>query len=457
MERVHLRKDGQPPLSGRAEDRHVRSARRHRLLGRDDVGRGLLGDPPVEHRVQQELAARDRPREHAQVGERDASGRLEYGRAPIEEFENWDYAASRYHSSPFAWINAGPLESPYDDTRPPSYVQTQLTAMRKFGMGGGFANYHHGGGLTPSRYAPYADALRAAAMPGNVDATAPTLDAAAGAASIQGTAHDNLAVWAVRWRDDLGGSGIAELDFTITQGDMLYIKDWRMNWSVPEEALTDGASSVTGARRRHQAQHVGPRVVVAGQAAAASRGRRGTAERHASALATSSAGKRPGRRECAATGGVVRRACHVASRLRLCASSPPALPRAVAAMAIPSAPPDEPSPPSTEPARQPAAGAADRLIFWADCERVAALTDDELDFWEESGVDGFVCGGPRLRGLGGHPGLHRRGGRGRSPGISSSSSERSAIGDRRASRGARDEDVPGRLPLELQEHGYAAG
>ena len=54
-----------------------------------------------------------------------------------KEFENWDYAAARYHSSPFSWINAGPLSSSWDDARSPSYVQTQLTAMRKFGMGGG--------------------------------------------------------------------------------------------------------------------------------------------------------------------------------------------------------------------------------------------------------------------------------------------------------------------------------
>ena len=45
--------------------------------------------------------------------------------------------------------------------------------------------------------------------------------------------------------------------------------------------------------------------------------------------------------------------------------------------------------------------AADRLIFWAGCERVAELTDDELDFWKESGVDGFVCQVGRLRELGG--------------------------------------------------------
>ena len=137
------------------------------------------------------------------------------------------------------------MRSPYDDARPPSYVQTQLTAVRKFGMGGGFANYHHGGGLTPSWYAPYADIMRAAATPGNVDSTRPTLHAAATAGKIQGTAHDNLAVWVVRWRDNLGGRGVAELDFKVTEGDMLYIKDWQMDWSVPREEITDGASSVT--------------------------------------------------------------------------------------------------------------------------------------------------------------------------------------------------------------------
>ena len=162
-----------------------------------------------------------------------------------KEFENWDYAESRYHSSPFAWINAGPLSSSWDDARPPEYVQTQLTAMRKFGMGGGFANYHYGGGLTPSKYAPYANVIRGAATPGNVDAAAPTLDAAAAAGDIHGTAHDNLAVWSVRWRDNLGGAGVATLDFRITQGEPLYIKNWRMGWMIPRSALTDGARSVT--------------------------------------------------------------------------------------------------------------------------------------------------------------------------------------------------------------------
>ena len=101
--------------------------------------------------------------------------------------------------------------------------------------------------------------------------------------------------------------------------------------------------------------------------------------------------------------------------------------------------------------------AADRLIFWAGCERVAALTDDELDFWEESGVDGFVCMVGRLRELRRDPGLHRRRGRVADRRSVRAPANAARLGDRRAGRGARDEDVPGRLPLELQQHGHAAG
>ncbi|MFP5317593.1 MAG: hypothetical protein ACLGI2_04790 [Acidimicrobiia bacterium] len=44
---------------------------------------------------------------------------------------------------------------------------------------------------------------------------------------------------------------------------------------------------------------------------------------------------------------------------------------------------------------------ADRLIFWTGCRVVAALTDAELDAWEDRGVDGFVCTHQHLRDMGG--------------------------------------------------------
>ena len=167
----------------------------------------------------------------------------------------------------------------------------------------------------PSWYAPYADAIRAAATPGNVDPTVPTLHAAATAGRIHGTAHDNLAVWVVRWRDDLGGRGVAELDFRITEGDMLHIKDWQMDWSVPREALTDGASSVTVA-----AVDIKRNIPSWSRCGAAS----------CSVTLTGAAGSQapPGLPSAlsgaGASAAALLGACHVASRLRLCALSPPA-------------------------------------------------------------------------------------------------------------------------------------
>ena len=99
-----------------------------------------------------------------------------------------------------------------------------------------------------------------------------------------------------------------------------------MDWSVPREALTDGASSVTVAavdiKRNASAPlwsgWAGPRP---------SRRRRTPGSRTPAGdgaglelAVPRQAPIAPGaRRECAATGGVVRGACHVASRLRHCA------------------------------------------------------------------------------------------------------------------------------------------
>ena len=161
------------------------------------------------------------------------------------EFENWDYAESRYHSSPVRLDQRRPASLGRGTTRDrPATSRHSSTPCASSGWAAASPTTTHGGGLTPSKYAPYANVIRAAATPGNVDAAAPTLDAAAAAGDIHGTAHDNLAVWSVRWRDNLGRAGVAELDFRITQGEPLYIKNWRMDWRIPRSALTNGASSV---------------------------------------------------------------------------------------------------------------------------------------------------------------------------------------------------------------------
>src|SRR4051794_808169 len=126
---------------------------------------------------------------------------------------NWQYASSRLFVSPFSWIDPGPSSSAYDDARPPAYVKEQLLAFRRWGMGGEFANYVYGDHLSTFDFSPYVSPMQEATPPAAVDSVDPTLTVTSQITSagppptIEGTAHDNLAIWAVRWHDDRGGSG----------------------------------------------------------------------------------------------------------------------------------------------------------------------------------------------------------------------------------------------------------
>ena len=96
----------------------------------------------------------------------------------------------------------GPGTSSFDDARSPEHVAEQLLAFRKWGMGGEFANYAYAP-LADFDYEPYVAALKAGSKPGRVDDVEPTLELTETAGpTIEGTAHDNLAIRAVRWRDN---------------------------------------------------------------------------------------------------------------------------------------------------------------------------------------------------------------------------------------------------------------
>ena len=60
-----------------------------------------------------------------------------------------------------------------------------------------------------------------------------------------GTATDNLAIQAVRWQDDRGGSGVAEMRWEVLGGDYDSGFEWEMRWSVPVEELSPDASELT--------------------------------------------------------------------------------------------------------------------------------------------------------------------------------------------------------------------
>jgi hypothetical protein len=164
-------------------------------------------------------------------------------------FSNWDYAWSRVQVSPFAWIDDGPKSSSFDDARPPDDVREQLLAFRKWGAGGEFADFVYAP-LDSFDYSPYVSAMQNASSPAEVDGEDPTLEVTrvpkrGRSALIEGTAHDNLAIRAVRWQDDRGGSGTARLDWQVLSGDYDSGYEWQTRWSIPAGALTPGATEVT--------------------------------------------------------------------------------------------------------------------------------------------------------------------------------------------------------------------
>jgi hypothetical protein len=163
---------------------------------------------------------------------------------------DWEYASSRLFVSPFSWIDPGPNSGSFDDARPPDYVATQLLAFRKWGMGGEFANFVYGDHLSTFDFSPYVTAMQQASTPAPVDSVDPTLNVTSQITSsgppplIEGTAHDNLAIWAVRWRDDGGGSGVAKLDWRVLSGNYTSGYVWETRWSIPATDLAPGATRV---------------------------------------------------------------------------------------------------------------------------------------------------------------------------------------------------------------------
>jgi hypothetical protein len=150
-------------------------------------------------------------------------------------FSNWAYASSRLHLSPFSWIDSG--TSDWQSARSPEYVADQLTAFRRWGTGGEFANFAYRG-LRDFDYTPYLSAMRSASASRGVDSERPRLSLtstrAVGRRKVQlaGFATDNFAIRTVRWRNDLGDQGVARLTWQVLSGDQRVGWNWRMRWSI---------------------------------------------------------------------------------------------------------------------------------------------------------------------------------------------------------------------------------
>jgi hypothetical protein len=177
-------------------------------------------------------------------------------------FANWDYASKRVFVSSFGWIDEGPKSSPFDDARSPEHVAEQLLAFRKWGMGGEFVNYAYAP-LADFDYSPYVAAMQAGSKPGTVDGTDPTLELTETAGpTIEGTARDNLAIRAVRWKDDRGRSGVAAMHWEVLEGGYDSGYEWHMRWSFAAGDVSPAATRVELVAEDIKGNESAPRVLV---------------------------------------------------------------------------------------------------------------------------------------------------------------------------------------------------
>jgi hypothetical protein len=159
---------------------------------------------------------------------------------------NWSYASSRLHLSPFSWINEGPSE--FAAAQDPESVAEQLTAFTRWGTGGTSAIYNYGP-LGKFDYKPYRQALRRASTPTTVTTSPPrlTIDppSAAREPNLSGTATSDFAIRAVRWHDDRGRFGTAELDWDVEGGDIRNGWRWTMRWRLRGVRAPSGRTRIT--------------------------------------------------------------------------------------------------------------------------------------------------------------------------------------------------------------------
>ena len=88
--------------------------------------------------------------------------------------------------------------------------------------------------------------MQAGSSPGNVDGVEPTLELTDDrrAPTIEGTAHDNLAIRAVRWHDDRGRSGVARMNWEVLDGDYDSGYEWQTRWSFAAADVSPAATRV---------------------------------------------------------------------------------------------------------------------------------------------------------------------------------------------------------------------
>jgi hypothetical protein len=175
---------------------------------------------------------------------------------------NWEYASERFFQPSFIWIDGVPGSTGWSAPRSAEHVATQLDAYTQWGNGRKLLIYANQG-LTFD-YNPYVSSIQEASQPTVVDTISPTLiitspnvsgqyQTSLNKLSLSGYAKDNFAIQAVRWSNDRGGSGAAQMNWEVfsnythaSYADYYQNSwEWQTNWSIADITLQSGLNKIT--------------------------------------------------------------------------------------------------------------------------------------------------------------------------------------------------------------------
>ena len=131
------------------------------------------------------------------------------------------------------------------------------SAFSRWGMGGEFANFAYNG-VEFFDYTPYEEAMRRFSSPQR-DRPRRTTSASrrqqhpvvtqgsnGATAALSGAATDDLAIWVVRWSNDRGGNGTAEMEWEPGEGGSRQgLATGRMLWRIEDIPLQPGPNVLT--------------------------------------------------------------------------------------------------------------------------------------------------------------------------------------------------------------------
>jgi len=142
------------------------------------------------------------------------------------------------------------------------HVATQLNAYKTWGNGRKLLIYDWGHLILD--YTPYVASIQQASQPTVIDTISPTLvitnpnisgeyQTSSSKLSLSGYAKDNMAIQAVRWSNDRGGSGAAQMNWQVFSNYTLasyanYYQnswDWQTNWGIADITLQSGLNTIT--------------------------------------------------------------------------------------------------------------------------------------------------------------------------------------------------------------------